>query len=49
MLSNERESVGLKHCDDPISFIKYSLDDVYENIDEDMPMKKSKYCFYLMI
>ena len=33
-LINERESVGLKHCNDPKAFIEYSNDinDIYENI-----------------
>ena len=35
-LINKRESIGLKHFNDPKSFIEYSNDmqDVYKNIDE---------------
>ena len=35
-LINKRESIGLKHFDDPNAFIEYSNDmyDVYKNIDE---------------
>ena len=33
-LINKRESVGLRHCNDPKAFIEYSNDinDIYENI-----------------
>ena len=36
LLINKKESIGLKHFNDPKVFIKYSNDmqDVYENIDE---------------
>ena len=35
-LINKRESIGLKHFDDPKAFIEYSndMEDVYKNIDE---------------
>ena len=35
-LINKRESIGLKHINDPIAFIEYSNDiqDVYKNIEE---------------
>ena len=35
-LINQRESIGLKHCNDPKAFIEYSNDmcDVYKNIDD---------------
>ena len=35
-LINKRESIGLKHFDDPKAFIEYPNDiqDVYKNIDE---------------
>ena len=35
-LINQRESIGLKHCNDPKAFIEYSNDmcDVYENTDD---------------
>ena len=43
-LINKRESIGLKHFNDPKAFIKYSNDmqDVYKNIDEYNPGKKRK-------
>ena len=36
MLINKRESIGLKHLNDPKAFIEYSNDmqDIYKNIDE---------------
>ena len=35
-LINKRESIGLKHINDPIAFVEYSNDmqDVYKNIEE---------------
>ena len=41
---NKRESIGLKHFNDPKEFIEYSNDmqDVYKNIDEYNPGKKRK-------
>ena len=41
---DKRESIGLKHFNDPEAFIKYSNDmqDVYKNIDEYNPGKKRK-------
>ena len=43
-LINKRESIGLKHFNDPKAFIEYSNDmqDVYENINEYNTGKKSK-------
>ena len=43
-LINKRESVGLKHFNDPKAFIEYSNDmhDVYKNIDEYNPDKENK-------
>ena len=43
-LINKRESIGLKHFNDPKAFIGYSNDmqDVYKNIDEYNPDKKCK-------
>ena len=43
-LINKRESIGLKHFNDPKAFIEYSNDmqDVYKNIDEYNPGKKRK-------
>ena len=43
-LINKREKVGLKHYDDPKTFIEYSNDmqDVYKNIGEYNPGKKRK-------
>ena len=36
VLVNKRESIGLKHFDDPKAFIEYSNDmqDIYKNIEE---------------
>ena len=36
ILINKRESIGLKHFDDPRAFFEYSndMEDVYNNIDE---------------
>ena len=44
VLIKKREGVGLKHCNDPKAFIKYSndMDDVCENIEEYHPNKNSK-------
>ena len=43
-LINRRESVGLKHFNDPKAFIEYSNDmhDVYKNIDDYNPDKEKK-------
>ena len=43
-LINKRESVGLKHFDDPKAFIEYSnnMHDVYKNIDNYNPNKENK-------
>ena len=43
-LINKRESVGLKHFNDPKAFIEYSNDmyDVYKNIDNYNPNKENK-------
>ena len=43
-LINKRESIGLKHCNDPKAFIEYSDDmqDVYKNINEYNPGKNCK-------
>ena len=43
-LINKRESVGLKHLNDPKAFIEYSNDmyDVYKNIDNYNPHKENK-------
>ena len=43
-LINKRESVGLKHFNDPKAFIEYSNDmhDVYKNIDDYNPDKENK-------
>ena len=44
VLIDKRESVGLKHFNDPKAFIEYSNDmqDVYKNIDEYSPGRKRK-------
>ena len=36
MIGSKRESVGLKHCNDPKAFIEYFsfMKDIYENVDE---------------
>ena len=43
-LIKKRESIGLKHFNDPKAFIKYSNDmhDVYKNIDDYNPDKENK-------
>ena len=43
-LINKRESIGLKHFNDPKAFIEYSNDmqDVYKNIDEYNPDRERK-------
>ena len=43
-LINKRESIGLKHFNDPKAFIEYSNDmhDVYKNIDDYNPDKENK-------
>ena len=44
LLFNKRESIGLKHFNDPKAFIEYSNDmhDVYKNIDHYNPDKENK-------
>ena len=43
-LINKRESIGLKHFNDPKAFIEYSNDmqDVYKNINDYNPNKENK-------
>ena len=43
-LMNKRESIGLKHFNDPKAFIEYSNDihDVYKNINDYIPDKEKK-------
>ena len=43
-LTNKRESIRLKHFNDPKAFIEYSNDmrDVYKNIDDHNPDKENK-------
>ena len=43
-LINKREGAGMKHFNDPKTFIKYSNDmhDVYKNINEYNPNKENK-------
>ena len=43
-LINKRESIGLKHFNDPKAFIEYSTDlhDVYKNINDYNPDKENK-------
>ena len=43
-LINKRESIGLKHFNDPKAFIEYSnnMYDVYKNIDDYNPDKENK-------
>ena len=43
-LINKRESIGLKHFNDPKAFIEYSNDmhDVYKNINDYNPDKENK-------
>ena len=43
-LINKRESIGLKHFNDPKAFIEYSnnMNDVYKNIDHYNPDKEDK-------
>ena len=43
-LMNKRESIGLKHFNDPKAFIEYSTDlhDVYKNINDYNPDKENK-------
>ena len=43
-LINKRESIGLKHFNDPKAFIEYSnyMHDVYENINDYNPDKENK-------
>ena len=43
LLINKRESIGLKHFDDPKAFIENlnDMQDVYKNIDEYNPGKKA--------
>ena len=49
LLINKRESIGLKHFNDPKAFIEHSNDmhDVYKNIDDYNPDNFS--CFYYSI
>ena len=44
MLTNKRESVGLKHVNDSKASTEYAndMDDIYENIEEYNPNKKHK-------
>ena len=44
LINKKRESVGLKHFNDPKAFIEYSNDmhDVYKNIDHYNPDKENK-------
>ena len=44
MLTNKRESAGLKHVNDSKASIEYAndMDDIYENIEEYNPNKKHK-------
>ena len=44
LLINAQERTGLKHCNNPEAFIKYSsyMDDVYKNIEEYNPNKGLK-------
>lgn len=44
LLIDTRESVGLKHCNEPKDFIEYTsvIDDVYERTDEYKPNKRRK-------
>ena len=50
-LINKRESVGLKHFNDPKAFIEYSNDmhSVHKNIDNYNPDKENKIFIVLMI
>ena len=43
-LIKKRESIGLKHFNDPKAFIEYSNDmhDIYKNIDDYNPDKENK-------
>ena len=45
---NKREKVGLNHFNDPKAFMEYSNDmqDVYKNIEDYNPIKKSKVLVY---
>ena len=45
LLINKRESIGLKHFNDPKAFIEHSNDmhDVYKNIDDYSPDEKMRY------
>ena len=45
LLINKRESIGLKHFNDPKAFIEHSNDmhDVYKNIDDYNPDEKIRY------
>ena len=44
LLTNKRESTGLKHCKDPKAFIEYSndMDDIYKSTEEYSLVKKQK-------
>ena len=48
LLTNKRESTGLKHCKDPKAFIEYS-NDIYKSTEEYSLVKKPKILIYLMI
>ena len=41
LLTNKRESTGLKHCKDPKAFIEYS-NDIYKSTEEYSLVKKPK-------
>ena len=45
LLINQGENTGSKHCNDCKAFIEYSNDinDIYKNIEQYNPNKKSKY------
>ena len=50
LLMNKREIVGLKHCNDPKDFIKYSTNiNIHENIGEYNRNVNSTYRLFLMI
>ena len=44
-LIKKRESIGLKHFDDPKAFLEYSNDmhDVYKDVNDIILIKKTKY------
>ena len=49
-LIKKREDVGIKHLHDPNALIECSnmMDDVYENINDYNPIRKTKNQLYLM-